>query len=73
MGEFWTRYLMDSGERLSKRQAKNVERLEERVLECMVLINHFENQMDAYLNEIARIKKGGERQLKTCLENENNF
>ena len=73
MGEFWTRYLMDDGQRLSKRQSKKVARLQERVLDCIVLINHLENQMEAHSDEIARIKRGGKRQSKTCQENENDF
>ena len=73
MGEFWTRYLMDNGQRISKRQSKKVTRLEEEILECMVTIDHLEELIKAHSDEIARIKKGGKRQPTTCSENENNF
>lgn len=67
MGEFWTRYFLDSGRRMSQRQMKIVAKLEEEILSCSMFIEHLEE-------EIARIKRGGEKKLKHIdFEVENDF
>ena len=73
MGEYWTRYLMDNGQRMSRRQAKKVERLEDEILNCIVLINRLEDLIEAYSEEIVRIKNGGEKQPRISSVNEINF
>ena len=73
MGEFWARYLMDNGQRMSRRQVKKVARLEEQILECIVSITHIEELIRAHSDEIMRIKKRNERQPRTISENESNF
>lgn len=61
MGEFWTRYFLDNGQRMSKSQVKKVDRLEEEILKCLIMIDHFENIIRRRSEEIERIKMGGEQ------------
>lgn len=73
MGEIWTRYILDNGQRMSRRQSKKVTRLEEEILDCIVSINGLEEVIRANSEEIDRIKKGGEKKPRTNDESESIF
>lgn len=57
MGEFWKKYFLENGQRMSQRQIKKVARLKEEILCYSMLIDHLEQEID-------RIKKGGEKKFE---------
>jgi hypothetical protein len=67
MGEFWTRYFLDNGQRMSRRQLKKVERLEEEILTCLKMIDRLEDIVEGHSHEIKRIKSGGEEKANYAI------
>lgn len=54
MGDFWTKYKLDSGKPMSPKQIQRVERLEEEIA-------FHEHSIDTCLEAIACIKRGGKK------------
>lgn len=73
MGEFWTRYFLKNGHRMSKRQIKTVTKLEEEILYCIISINHLENIIERHSKKIEKIKNGGTKRPESDSENKNDF
>ena len=70
MGEFWTRYFLDNGQRMSRRQVKKVARHEEKILECLLLIDRLEDIITRHSKEIECIKNGGEKKADCAIDND---
>jgi hypothetical protein len=70
MGKFWTRFILDNGQRMSRKQVKKVDKLEKEILECLVLIDHLEDIIERHSEEIECIKKGGEQRADCVSDND---
>jgi hypothetical protein len=68
MGEYWTRYILNNGQRMSKRQMNKVDKLEEEILNCMSLIHHLETKILSHSLEIEKVKNGGKNKEKVFEE-----
>lgn len=64
MGKFWNRFFLENGQRMSKSQVKKVARLEEEILDCISVINHYEKVVEKNTEEISRIRNGKKQNPK---------
>jgi len=71
MGDFWSRYKLDNGQRMSPRQIKKVEALEGIIEWKCAQIQNCEFEIDKSEEKIAQIKSG--RRKEPVIESEPPF